>query len=38
MTDSDFENIMRTLQIQIQMAAKANRRKSKICILLNLDK
>ena len=38
MTDTEFENIMKTLQTQIEMAAKANRRKSKICILLNLDK
>lgn len=38
MIDSDFENIMINLQIQIKMAAKVNRRKAKICILLNLDK
>ena len=38
MIDTDFDDIMTKLEIQIKMAAKANRRKKKICILLNLDK
>jgi hypothetical protein len=46
MIDSDFENsfennyetMMKKLEIQIKNAARVNRRKSKICILLNLDK
>jgi hypothetical protein len=37
MIDYDFETMMEKLQIQIKNAARANKRKSKICILLNLD-
>ena len=46
MIDSEFENrfennyetMMKKLEMQIKNAARVNRRKSKICILLNLDK
>lgn len=46
MIDSDFENsfeinyetMMKKLETQIKKASRVNRRKYKICMLLNLDK